>query len=669
MTGRRAPETGTEETMEMTPAELARCELAHETLRNAGEIPSGVLPTLIETSWSRCIGHGLEADSCRREVERARRDVLLTERERNESLLKHAAPVMNGLYAQIARSGSMIVLTNASGFILHSVGDQNFVDRASKVALSPGVEWSEESKGTNAIGTALVEKVPVSVHGSQHFFSANHFLTCSASPIFDPCSRMLGVLDVTGDSRNPSHHSLALINLAVQTIENQLFSSAFPDGFLLHCHVQQELIGTVFEALLAFDHDGRVLSANRSACRLIGRSHAELLTHTFSSMFDKPLSALYDPLLRGTDMIDLRLFGGRTIFGRPKAGKQSRPPARVISMEAHRGDRATTATGHPAGSALGGLERLSTGDAAMDAVVDKIKRVLGRDIPVLIQGETGTGKELLARAIHDEGPRRDQSFVAVNCAAIPDGLIESELFGYEEGAFTGARRKGYPGRIMQADGGTLFLDEIGDMPLALQARLLRVLQERTVVPLGSGRASPVDLSIICATHRKLRDLVAQGSFRADLYYRLNGLTVMLPPLRERSDLRALVHRILAGEASVPRSLGIDEEVIALFESHPWPGNMRQLSNLLRTAGVMAADDGCIHRSHLPDDFLDELGNPPASTAPQAAARMTGPTPCDLDSLTLRAIRDSLSRNDGNVAATARELGISRTTLYRKLKEG
>jgi sigma-54 dependent transcriptional regulator, acetoin dehydrogenase operon transcriptional activator AcoR len=669
MTGHRAPETGTEETMEMTPAELARSELAHETLRNAGEIPSGVLPTLIETSWSRCIGHGLEADSCRREVERARRDVLLTERERNESLLKHAAPVMNGLYAQIARSGSMIVLTNASGFILHSVGDQNFLDRASKVALSPGVEWSEESKGTNAIGTALVEKVPVSVHGSQHFFSANHFLTCSASPIFDPCSRMLGVLDVTGDSRNPSHHSLALINLAVQTIENQLFSSAFPDGFLLHCHVQQELIGTVFEALLAFDHDGRVLSANRSACRLIGRSHAELLTHTFSSMFDKPLSALYDPLLRGTDMIDLRLFGGRTLFGRPQAGKQSRAPARVISMEAHRGDRTTSATGHPAGSTLGGLERLSTGDASMDAVVDKVKRVLGRDIPVLIQGETGTGKELLARAIHDEGPRRDQSFVAVNCAAIPDGLIESELFGYEEGAFTGARRKGYPGRIMQADGGTLFLDEIGDMPLALQARLLRVLQERTVVPLGSGRASPVDLSIICATHRKLRDLVAQGSFRADLYYRLNGLTVMLPPLRERSDLRALVHRILAGEASIPRSLGIDEEVIALFENHPWPGNMRQLSNLLRTAGVMAADDGCIHRSHLPDDFLDELGNPPASTAPEAEIRMTGHAPCDLDSLTLRAIRDSLSRNDGNVAATARELGISRTTLYRKLKEG
>lgn len=655
--------------MESSPADIARSEQAHELMRSAGEVPAGVLPALIETSWSRCISRGLDADKNSREVERARRDLLLTERERNESLLKHAAPVMNGLYAQIARSGSMIVLTNASGFIIHSVGDQTFLDRASKVALSPGVEWSEESKGTNAIGTALVEKVPVSVHGSQHFFSANHFLTCSASPIFDPCSRMLGVLDVTGDSRNPSHHSLALINLAVQTIENQMFAHAFPDGFLLHCHVQQELIGTVFEALLAFDQDGRVLSANRSACRLIGRSHAELLTHTFSSMFDKPLGALYDPLLRGTDMLELRLFGGRTLFGRPQAGNQSRPPARVISMDVQRPESGQSVSRVQIAKDRG-LARLSTGDAQMDAVVEKVRRVLGRDIPVLIQGETGTGKELLARAIHDEGPRRDQTFVAVNCAAIPDGLIESELFGYEEGAFTGARRKGYPGRIMQADGGTLFLDEIGDMPLALQARLLRVLQERTVVPLGSGRATPVDLSIICATHRKLRDLVAQGSFRADLYYRLNGLTVMLPPLRERSDLRALVHRILASEESIPQGLRIDDEVVALFERHPWPGNMRQLANLLRTAGVMAADDGCIRKTHLPDDFIDELGGAPtfAPSEPEFRA-VAAQAPCDLDSLTLRAIRESLSRNEGNVAATARELGISRTTLYRKLKEG
>ncbi|WP_439537088.1 sigma-54-dependent Fis family transcriptional regulator [Methyloversatilis sp.] len=653
--------------MDLTTTDGVRSAQAHEIMRSEGEVPAGVLPALIETSWSRCISRGLDADSCNKEVERARRDVLLTERERNECLLKHAAPVMNGLYAQIARSGSMIVLTNASGFIIHSVGDQSFLDRASKVALSPGVEWSEESKGTNAIGTALVEQAPVSVHGSQHFFSANHFLSCSASPIFDPCSRMLGVLDVTGDSRTPSHHSLALINLAVQTIENQLFAHAFPEGFLLHCHVQHELIGTVFEALLAFDQEGRVLSANRSACRLIGRSHAELMNHSFSSMFDKSLSALYDPLMRGTDIIELRLFGGRTLFGRPRPGVQARPPARVFSMDVPRHD-AATALRLPA-DANRGLERLSTGDAQMNAVVEKVKRVLGRDIPVLIQGETGTGKELLARAIHDEGPRRDQNFVAVNCAAIPDGLIESELFGYEDGAFTGARRKGYAGRIMQADGGTLFLDEIGDMPLALQARLLRVLQERNVVPLGSGRATPVDLSIICATHRKLRDLVAQGMFRADLYYRLNGLTVMLPPLRERSDLRALVQRILDSESSIPRGLSIDDEVLALFERHPWPGNMRQLANLLRTAGVMAADDGVIGRPHLPDDFIDELDHQPVGSglAPEGAPGVAAP--CDLDSLTLRAIRESLSRNDGNVAATARELGISRTTLYRKLKEG
>ncbi len=653
----------------MTTRDGERSKDAHERMRSIGEVPSGVLPALIETSWSRCISRGLDADCSSREIERARRDVLLTERERNESLLKHAAPVMNGLYSQIARSGSMIVLTNASGFILHSVGDQSFLDRASKVALSPGVEWSEESKGTNAIGTALIEQAPVSVHGSQHFFSANHFLTCSASPIFDPSSRMLGVLDVTGDSRNPSPHSLALINLAVQTIENQLFAHAFPEGFLLHCHVQQELIGTVFEALLAFDQDGQVLSANRSACRLIGRSHAELMHHSFSSMFDRSLGTLHDSLLRGTEVIELQLFGGRTLFGRPQAGNPLRPSPRAFSPDVRRASGTPSVPATVPLSRDKGLARLSTGDTQMDTVVDKVRRVLGRDIPILIQGETGTGKELLARAIHDEGPRRERTFVAVNCAAIPDGLIESELFGYEDGAFTGARRKGYAGRIMQADGGTLFLDEIGDMPLALQARLLRVLQERNVVPLGSGRATPVDLSIICATHRKLRDLVAQGLFRADLYYRLNGLTVMLPPLRERKDLRALVQRILDTEPAVPAGMQIDDEVFELFERHPWPGNMRQLANLLRTAGVMAADDGIIRRPHLPDDFLDELGGPRAEDPVQDIVQTSRQVPCDLDSLTLRAIRESLSRNDGNVAATARQLGISRTTLYRKLKEG
>ncbi len=234
-----------------------------------------------------------------------------------------------------------------------------------------------------------------------------------------------------------------------------------------------------------------------------------------------------------------------------------------------------------------------------------------------ILGETGTGKELLARAIHEIGSRAGQPFVAVNCASIPETLIEAELFGYEEGAFTGARRKGSVGKIVQADGGTLFLDEIGDMPVALQAHLLRVLQERQVTPLGSAKSVTVDVSIICATHRNLREMIEAKQFREDLFYRLNGLAVRLPALRERSDLMALVRRIHERECG-GRHLQLSPDVVQLFEHYHWPGNVRQLFNVLRTACVMASTDARITREHLSDDFLeDAIRRLPAGGAPAA----------------------------------------------------
>jgi len=244
----------------------------------------------------------------------------------------------------------------------------------------------------------------------------------------------------------------------------------------------------------------------------------------------------------------------------------------------------------------------------------------------------------------------------VNCAAIPEALIESELFGYEDGAFTGARRKGAPGRIMQAHGGTLFLDEIGDMPLALQARLLRVLEERKVVPLGGAKPLAVDVELVCATNHDLRRRIADGQFREDLYYRLNGLVVKLPSLRERSDLDAIISKMLGGAGQQRR---VADEVLRLFRRHAWPGNLRQLASLLRTASLMAGDDDEIGLHHLPDDFLDDLAVAPAK--PLAAA-----PDAKLDDLELSAILRTLDAHGGNVSAAARALGVSRNTIYRKL---
>jgi sigma-54 dependent transcriptional regulator, acetoin dehydrogenase operon transcriptional activator AcoR len=337
-----------------------------------------------------------------------------------------------------------------------------------------------------------------------------------------------------------------------------------------------------------------------------------------------------------------------------------------------------------------GLASLTTGDAQVGTLVDKIRRVINRDIPILILGETGTGKELLARAIHQDSERARQPFVAVNCASIPETLIEAELFGYEEGAFTGARRKGAVGKIVQANGGTLFLDEIGDMPLSLQAHLLRVLQERQVTPLGSAKAVSVDVMLVCATHRNLREMIEQKSFREDLYYRLNGLAVRLPPLRERSDLMALVDRILERE-NPARRLRLSPDVLRLFQGYQWPGNVRQLFNVLRTASVMAAGDAAITRDHLSDDFIEDarhaavqrpaavvLATPePEPVAARAApAEMATPAAVfadpvqagrSLEDIELQSIQRAVDAAGGNISVAAKQLGISRNTIYRKLR--
>ncbi|MFC6672881.1 sigma-54-dependent Fis family transcriptional regulator [Marinobacterium aestuariivivens] len=301
------------------------------------------------------------------------------------------------------------------------------------------------------------------------------------------------------------------------------------------------------------------------------------------------------------------------------------------------------------------LANLAGDDARLARALKIGARALAADVPVLLRGETGTGKEVVARALHDAGERAGKPFVAVNCAAIPEGLIESELFGYREGAFTGSRKGGMVGRFQQANGGTLFLDEIGDMPVALQARLLRVLQERHVAPLGGGDEVALDIALICATHRDLGQQVRDGHFREDLYYRLNGAGVRLPALRERSDIRALTRQLLdsLGAAGV----ALDNETEKLFAGYGWPGNIRQLQMVLKTAvALLEPEEPAITTDHLTDDFLDEL------LAPASAAAGS------LREAELAQIRDTLERHQGNVSAAASALGISRATLYRKLKQ-
>src|SRR5476649_2750517 len=623
---------------------------------------SSVATTIIETSHQRSQGFGLSPTATPDSTPIAKSDLSLLI-EQNRMLHTHAVPAMEALYQQIVNTHNMVLLTDAHGVIVHSLGDDDFLEKASRVALKPGAAWSEQCKGTNAIGTAIAEQAAVLVHADQHYLTANHFLTCSAAPIADHLGNVIGVLDVSGDQRSFHKHTMALVRMSALMIENQLFSATFEDAITLHFHARPEFVGTLMEGLASFTPGGRFLSANKNGLFQLGLSFAQLQSHTFSSLFGLPVSALYDHYrMAAPGLLDLCLPSGVRVLGRAqlRLANHAFQYALGASNEATEKNAPNTATQASAARRLSGLRYLRTGDPQLELVIDKVGKVLGRDIPILIMGETGTGKELLAQAIHNDTPRATGPFIAVNCASIPETLIESELFGYEDGAFTCARKKGASGKILQAHGGTLFLDEIGDMPFGLQARLLRVLQERTVTPLGSSKSIPVHVDLICATNHNLRERMAKGLFREDLYYRLNGLVVKLPPLRERTDLETVVKKILAAEAPSTRYT-LAPELLRLFHRHQWPGNFRQLTNLLRTAIVMADEEQEISLHHMPDDFLDDI-----ESAPMADNTPATSNGARLEELEHSAIVTALAAHGGNVSATARTLGISRNTIYRKL---
>ncbi len=670
---------------------------------NSPSLNSPEHETLIGTSRQRSQAFGLrEVDAPDFSV--ASRGVINHTLEENRFLFQHAAPVMETLYQQIANTQSMVLLTARSGMVLHSLGDADFLEKASRVALAPGVDWSEKSKGTNAIGTALAEEHPVVVHGSQHFLEANRFLTCSCTPIFDPYGKVMGALDVTGDHRSYHQHTMALARMSAQMIENHMYAAVFPKEVIVRFHSRAEFLGTLMEGIAVFTADGRFVTANRSAQFQLTLSVNALGAHTFSSLFGIAMSQFHDRArAAGTRPLPLCLHNGVTVccvsdmksrmpFEVVDFGQSPISPVMPAAPEAPSSAAAAKASMASRDAqrreSLSSLRYLDTGDAQVAAVIQKLSKIRGRDIPVMILGETGTGKDLLAQAIHNDSPRAANHFVSVNCASIPETLIESELFGYEEGAFTGAKRKGSVGKVLFANGGTLFLDEIGDMPKHLQARLLRVLQERKVSPLGAGKEVDVDVAVICATNKNLKEMIARGEFREDLYYRLNGLVVRLPALRERQDLEVVTRKILASVCHSATPIGISPEVMALFHQFPWPGNFRQLYNLLRTAVVMAACNEDIQMHHLPDDFLEEVqltdrvlprasvkqmevirpcaeaqaAPLPAKPAPAAPERFAS---TNLENVALEAMAQALRSTGGNVSVAAKMLGVSRNTIYRK----
>ncbi|MGH8121216.1 MAG: sigma-54-dependent Fis family transcriptional regulator [Rudaea sp.] len=616
----------------MTKYTSAQLLTARRRFFDNGTAPRGLVPETILRSWQRCTGLGLSAYTTP-EVEPMPQQALREACEKYENLRRVCRPELETLYADARATGSIAILSAPDGLILEAIGSADFLDKASRVALTPGVPWSENATGTNAIGTAMIEGRAIEVRGAEHFFAPHRVLSCSAVPIIDPFGKIAGVLDLSGEASVHHTHALGMVRLAVDQIESRLFERDFPGCRILRVQREAGLFGTPYEGIVVFEGE-RLVAANRHGLDLLGLGRGDLGRRRFEDLFEARLR----DLTRDTSLRDAQ---GRSLLVRvdAEAGKRAVVKAKPMATTA------TTAIVVP------------VFDTRLERELDRAQRVLVAGMPVLLSGETGTGKEVFAHELHRRTLRRDAPFVAVNCAGLPEGLIESELFGYEEGAFTGARRHGAKGLLREADGGVLFLDEIGDMPLSLQARLLRVLQEREVTPLGGGRPVKVEFALISATHQDLDVAVANGRFRSDLYFRIAHYTVQLPALREHADRRALVEAFWSQFAAA-NEVSMDDLALTRLADYAWPGNLRQLNGTLRTLIALAGRHGRVAVADLPAVVL---------AAPRAGTvAVDEGHPASLAGITTQALRSALSGAAGNVSAAARKLGISRSTLYRRL---
>ena len=583
-------------------------------------------------------------------------------------LLPIARAEMESLYEQIAGSSFAVILSDTSGAVLSTITDPKLQREFRQAGLSIGALWDERHEGTNGIGTCLAEAGPVTVHREEHFRGYNLSLSCSAAPILDPHGALIAVLDAStansSDSRLIQRHTMALVNMSANLISRWNFMHDYADAWILRFHSRAEFVGLLHEALIAIDGAGAILAVNESALLQLGcASRGAVIGQSIEHFFQFDFDTLEHRATAAPGAIwPVRdLTHGRRFFAVVRAplcnacgAAGSAAGTAAPTLDAARPEQPSEHVGE---------------DPAMHRNMSFGRQLFAKQVPILLQGATGTGKEAFAKALHRGCLWFDKPFVTVNCAAIPENLIESELFGYTRGAFTGAVKEGRVGKILQSNGGTLFLDEIGDMPVMLQTRLLRVIEEREVVPVGSDNPIPVNLHVISATHRDIRKMVQSGEFREDLYYRLNGMTLHLPPLRDRTDKVDLIGTLLREEDADHEGIQIADDAMRKLLDYDWPGNIRQLRNALRTA-VALCRDGVVRLANLPQEILDTESRAPPQALLQVAA--AGPSP--LGPLPNMALRDAecaalvreLEKMHWNISRTAQALGVSRNTLYRKI---
>jgi len=636
--------------LETNPSELAT--FVNEHFRERSIRPDG----LIAQSWYRSIHqHHLNPRGP------AAQHILTAEEIRQHQALHQdyltiASQGVSGLSKRVAQAGFAVLLSDEHGITLDARLPLQR-DPYTQSGLIVGARWDESVVGTNGIGTCLAEAQAMTIHREEHFLTSNFRLSCSVSPIFDAQGLLRGCLNATSlNSDGPKeaqYLTQQLVIMYARLIENAHFRQSFRDCLTLDIKSRDDISDLAYEHLLALDESGRVIGANRAAFVAYDQAHNPRQPHALlGRRIDSLLPANVDELLRMTS------GGGRSVCLRALADDALvdvglRIPAGSVRPTTASASAPNVTSHHPL------LDQLEGADPVLQQGVRRIRKVIDKGISILITGETGTGKEAFARAIHQASSRRNGPFVALNCAAIPESLIESELFGYRSGSFTGANKKGMKGKLEVANGGTLFLDEIGDMPAHLQTRLLRVLAEREISPLGSEVPVPLDVQVVSATHQDLAEMIRSKAFREDLFYRLSGMTLALPALRERSDRGELIEQLLAAQPG-SNGLRLHAEARERLHGYGWPGNIRQLLNCLRYA-VALAEDGLIDIDCLPNELHAAPSLPHTPTPTTHLAEQLG----DAETRYLHA---TLREHRWNISAAAEHFGISRSTLYRKMKK-
>ncbi|WP_243303644.1 sigma-54-dependent Fis family transcriptional regulator [Geothrix oryzisoli] len=643
-----------------------------------GTLEPGALGPELEASWHRCRAAGVDPLAGRSTVILGSAEYAALA-ERKQDLIRVAKPFMENLYSLVAGSSFVVLLFDEQGYLLEAVGDQDRILASQDLNLNKGALWAEAEVGTNGAGTPLVLGRPFQVSGAEHYCQKHHRWTCSGAPIFDPRGKTIGLLDMTGPVDETHIHTLGLVMAAVEAIQHELEVGQKNRELRLLNNRLSSIILTVTDGVLVLDVDGVLDQINPVAERLLGVSNQQAAGKRITELV-RDLGPIRELLAWGREFLDreLELTSGRGALQCIASGKPILDESGVV--------KGAVLFVNPINKIKGLINRFSGAQAtfrfedilgqgeALQRAVQLGRLAAANESNVLLTGESGTGKEMFAHAIHNQSERRKGPFVAINCGAIPRELIASELFGYQEGAFTGAARGGRPGKFELASGGTLFLDEIGDMPLEQQIALLRVLQDRTITRLGGDRPFVVDVRIICATHKDLREEIRKGTFRQDLYYRLNVSMIKLPPLREHPEdipelLEAFLHKFAARKGAA--DLRIDPGVSGALQGYAWPGNIREFQNVVERM-IHSVRGTALSLEDIPEEILRAPEPTHLVPAPVASgpARTAG-------SVSLREqlleeereqIQACLRTWKGNMTKAAQELGMARNTLYRKLQK-